>query len=248
MPDATFDEMMFRAAARAPYPATPDMRARVLTAIAEPARPASALRAPRLAFAATAVAAACGVVAALGMAQSRGAIADFFGVEGSKVERLPTAAPGATATPFPSPSDLPAGATRMPFGEAAGVLGGAPSLPAGSGEPRETYVVRFGMQAIVILRYDGFDMWQARLEPDAYLSKGAPQEGTILDTAVAGRPAIWVSGPHVVQYVDPLGRSVVGSQRTVARNTLIWGDGTTFFRIETDLPLDEALTVAESVR
>jgi hypothetical protein len=39
----------------------------------------------------------------------------------------------------------------------------------------------------------------------------------------------------------------VASVRTVERSTLIWSSGPTFYRLETDLTEEEAVTLAESL-
>lgn len=130
MDELMLERLLRRAAANSAYPPTPALRGRVLAAITEPA-PARPSRRPAFALAAIATIAtiALALSIALTVPNSRSAIAEFFGVEGSKIERLPTPAPGVTPTPLPAPADPAALATpiarrsgapcRLPAGHAA---------------------------------------------------------------------------------------------------------------------------------
>jgi hypothetical protein len=224
------------------------MGARVLSRIAG----ASPRRQPRtpapFGIAAAAAVAAVVVIAgaALAVPGSRSAIAEFFGIEGSRIERLPAPPPGATATPLPRAEDIRGVATPLTLSDVPAFGGVDPALPDGYGEPSAIYGFDFAIQFIV-LQYPEFDLWEGR--PDgATVEKGLP-EGTLLeDTTVNGVPARWVSeGSHVVRFVDDTGAVVAGSQRTVDRNTLIWRTEYAFYRIETGLPLEDALEIAESL-
>ena len=50
-----------------------------------------------------------------------------------------------------------------------------------------------------------------------------------------------------VSFFDAEGALVAGSERTVERNALIWRREERFFRLETKLPFEEALVIAESL-
>ncbi len=77
---------------------------------------------------------------------------------------------------------------------------------------------------------------------------------TLIDfTYVNGNEARWLSGePHLLVYLDARGERVVGSERTVSMNTLVWetGDATfgTTYRLETNLSETEAVRLAESMQ
>jgi len=65
----------------------------------------------------------------------------------------------------------------------------------------------------------------------------------IRETQVDGNYAVWVEGPYLVQLTD----DTYNWRRLVAGNTLIWEvDGITY-RLETDLTLEGALRIAESL-
>jgi hypothetical protein len=71
-------------------------------------------------------------------------------------------------------------------------------------------------------------------------------ETTILqETAVAGQPALWVRGPHFLQLKES--SSGYAFRRLVDGNVLIWTADSLTYRLETLLPLEEALRIAESL-
>jgi hypothetical protein len=184
----------------------------------------------------------------LALPTSRGAIADFFGIEGSKVEFLPTPAPGTTATPLPTPADVATTAERATLAEAEEALGFAPRLP-GNAEPDAALLVRYAGQPVVILRYDGYDLWQTRMIAGSSFGKEPAPGGQVEEFLLSdGSPARWVTGaPHFVFYELPDGTRFASSERLIEQSTLIWNDGGVFHRMETDLPLEQAVAIAESL-
>jgi hypothetical protein len=241
--------LLQRTAASLSYPETPALRDAVLGRISAPApRRTEAPRrfAPQLVALASAVVVAAG--AALAVPSSRDAIADFFGIERSRVERLPTPAPGATATPLARGSELPAGARESTLEDAGAALGFAVATPPALGAPRSVYVIDYPDEAVVILRYEEFDLWQA--QPRGFVfAKGVPEGVVVLDlTTIGGRPLHFIAGgPHVVQLFDG-NDPVPGSERVVERNTLVFNTGRAFYRIETHLPRSpELLRIVDSL-
>ncbi|HET6616005.1 MAG TPA: hypothetical protein VFH62_08965 [Dehalococcoidia bacterium] len=256
MSDMTFDDRIRSIAARAHYPRTPHLRARVVAAFdaqtphVKPA-PAAPSRSrwtpfafgPRAAIAAAVVVIAAAIAAVIAVPSSRSAIADFFGVEGSKIDIVPTT----TALPV-APAGIPDTAQRTSIDDLGGAIGFSPLLPQDDRTPDETFVVRYGTQDVAIIRYDEFDLWEARLQAESYFGKEADPRLTVTDTFVGHAPAHWVSGgPHFVGYVDANGNRVESSERIVETNTLIWNNGETFLRMETNLTLEAALRIAESL-
>jgi hypothetical protein len=65
----------------------------------------------------------------------------------------------------------------------------------------------------------------------------------VLTTEVGGQPAIWATGPYVLLYAN--GATV--EQRTVGGHALIWERGDVTIRLESDLELEDALRIAESL-
>jgi hypothetical protein len=252
MADTSFEERLLRrAAATMAYPPTPALRASVVERIAaaDPRVPYSE-RFPRTPWYSLGAAAALVVAAVVVLAvpTSRDAVADFFGVEGSKVEPLATAAPGTTPTPLPTPADIASGLQPVSIADAEEGLGFAPLLPGGK-QPDGTFLITYADQPVAVLRYGDFDLWETRLVAEGSFGKGVPTQGRVEDLTLAGVPARWITGaPHLVYFLQPDGRYLESSLRTVEKSTLIWNDGATFFRMETDLPREEAVAVAESLR
>ena len=247
MDDMMLERLLERATATTAYPSTPALRGRVMAAISAPTMaPVRATRRPAFVLAAIAVV-ALAVAITLAVPASRSAIAEFFGVEGSKIERLPTPAAGVTPTPFPTPGDLTSIATRVTIEEAERRIGFRPALPRDAGEPEGVYVKTYRDGEIVaIVHYGAFDLWEMRAR-DVTFGKGVPEGVAIRDTAVGGRPAYWIEGgPHTVRLFDQYG-DVPGSERTVTRDTLIWRTDFAFYRLETTLSQVEAIRVAETL-
>ena len=62
---------------------------------------------------------------------------------------------------------------------------------------------------------------------------------------VAGVPGLWLTGPHVVTFIEP--RRDRGAAAWCAGNTLVWSEDGVVTRIEVDGPLRGALDIAESM-
>ena len=65
----------------------------------------------------------------------------------------------------------------------------------------------------------------------------------VQETTVRGQPAFWVEGPHPLQLQD--GR--YQDWLFVEGSVLLWADGNVTYRLESDLPLAEAVGLAESL-
>jgi hypothetical protein len=246
--DAWEQRLLAEAAAAFRYPATPPVGAAVRRRLSG-APPAVAAPRRRYALAGAVAFAAVAVTVALVLAASastRDAVADFLGlgVRGERIEPLP----GRTATPFASPVPLDEVARRVSLAEAAAAAGFAPVLPSGAGEPAAVYLVEQDEVVLVVLSYPGFDLWQARFRGQSFLKQYLSRETIVETVNVEGHAAYWLEGGrHIVAVLDAEGREVAGTRRTVDRNTLVWFDGRANYRLETSLPLAQALEVAESL-
>jgi len=237
-------------AAAAAYPATPDLASRVVAAARiERSAPRFAIgRAPRLAVAA--VIALVMLAATIAVPPARTAIGEFFGlVQGERIEVLPTPPPDVTPTAFPAPPPLENLGSPYSLEAIAAVVGFAPALPAGE-LPRAVFLVDYDGATVAVLQYDDFDLWQTRATDYGYFGKGVTT-GTLLETPqIGGEYGYWVGGGgHVVRFIDAEGNEVVGSRRTIDRNTLIWRGPTSnvFYRLETSLLLEAAIPIAETL-
>jgi hypothetical protein len=233
MTEAQLQRLLEATAASALYPETPSLERAVLARIAAP-RPAMQLRPVFVALVLLAVA----LGAALLVPPSRDAIARLFGVQGSSIERLP---PSALGTPFPRPASLDTIATPIALSEVRGV-----EVPGTPDTLRQAYLATYRDQAVVILHYDRFDLWQTQLPMSATFSKQVPPGAEIRDVKVGTHDARWVTGEHFVYYTVN-GQFVEGSRRAVTRNTLIWRTPRAFYRLEIAAGLDEALRIARTL-
>ncbi len=237
-------------AANTTYPATPDLTNSVLARIAATSpKPQPRLRPsmPKPLFA-TLLLLALISIAALLVTPSRDAIARLFGVDGSKIEVVPVLpTPSTITTPVRADGPRPIG-TPLPLSEIAEAVGFEPALPTTGDPPLQSSVLFYGDQAVVVVQYADFDLWQARLQQGASFGKLADEESILVELSVNSEPATWLSGgQHFVRYLDPEGNPIAGSDRTVNRSTLIWRTPNAFYRLETDLSLAEALRIAETL-
>ncbi len=239
-------------------PPSPELRAGVASRLA---RPQAEQGWRRVAL----VAAALALAATLAVEPARTSVAEFFGlIEGYEIEivetpstpvpratALPTAAgtaasvtqtPMPTAQPTTAPTLIETIAEPATAAEAESFLGVPISFLDGRGTPEIFIMTEFGA-SFVILRYDGLDLWQTA-ETLVYFSKVGPP-GTVIETPVIdGSGAYWVEGPRTIRFsADDDATSL-----QVTRNSLIWRTADRVYRIETELTLAEALSIAEALR
>lgn len=245
------EQLLADAGAAMVYPPTPDFASSLAQATSPmPAAPAARMRPMlRLGVAAVlAVVVVAGVVLAT-LSSVRDSVADFLGlaVEGERIEHLPTPAPGVTPTPFPTPQDIAAIATPATIDDLRRRLGREPGLIAGRNSPQAIYIIDYNGIPSVILDYRDLTLWETVggvFEKFVFV-KGATQ-GSVQETRVNGQPAYWIAGGgHIVRFVGADGREVVGSQRTVLGATLVWHGAVLGYRMETELPMAEAIAIAE---
>jgi len=250
-----------------PYPPTPNL---VMGAQRRLARPAS----PRLRR--TQVAWALGIVLTLtvgllAVPQVRAAILDFLQIGGVRIfpvapTSTPTLTPAPTSTPasgaqaagtpFPSTATPRPTATLLPslldlagettLDKAQVSLGVPIPLPPDYGPPDLVFLQDLGGPMVVLV-------WLDPAQPDHVLlslhlltcqecaTKIEPV--VIRTTQVNGHPAVWAEGPYMLQ----LGNRDYGPRRLIDGHVLIWTDGRITYRLETDLTLEEAVRVAESL-
>ena len=248
MNDDALERRLATTAAAVTYPATPDFASRVVSRLSTPAPRRAPF--PRLTPGYVLAAVVFLLVLALALNPSRDAIARFFGVEGSKIEVLPTPAPGVTPTPFPTPDAGSPGRVIDPvvLADLPRLAGFAATLPRTTDPLLHSALIFYGDQPVVVHYYGRFDLWQTRLPQDASFGKLIEPDSIQEDVMVNGVNGIWLSGgEHFVRYFNPDGSVASGSSRIVYRSTLIWRTDAFFYRIETDLALEEALRIAETL-
>lgn len=159
-----------------------------------------------------------------------------------------TATPGDSSPLLISFLDQIAGETKLASAQDAvpyPIL--LPTYPEGLGEPNHVYV-QDAEGAMTIL------VWTDPEQPERVtmslqfipaghwaITKFGPV--TVKETEVDGQRAIWAMGPYPLLMRN---RSVQ-FERLIEGHVLIWADGDMTYRLETDLPLEEAVRVAESL-
>jgi hypothetical protein len=169
------------------------------------------------------------------------------------VEPTPTAtlAPMATAemeltaTLFSSLLDLAGEMTlaqaRDRFGFPIRLLTYPPDL----GPPDRVFLQTLGGPFVILVWLEPERPDQVRLSlhllgPGVTAEKMQPQ--IFQETAVHGQRALWTEGSYVLQLEDGY-----DFRRLVEGHVLIWTEGEITYRLETDLPLEEAVRIAESL-
>lgn len=240
---------------------TPNLRAGVVARLAEPRSPVRSRQRLALAIAA---AAAIALVLTLAIEPARSGVAEFFGlIEGYEIEivdapstpvpratALPrsTAASTSTSTATPAATPEPTQPTaveviaeRATFAEAEAFIGAPLVVLDGRGEP-EVFVTTSSGAAFAILRYTDLDLWQTT-QTLVYFGKVGPP-GTVIETPlVNGSAGYWVEGPRTIRFSPE--EDAAGLE--VLRNSLIWRSEERLYRIETDLPFEQALAIAEQL-
>jgi hypothetical protein len=94
----------------------------------------------------------------------------------------------------------------------------------------------------------GLLITEFRGRPTPEFLKKVAVMGVVEEVTVGGEPGYWFSGePHFFTYVDARG-DFREEQTRLAGNTLIWQRGDLTLRLEGQLPKDEAIRIAESMR
>ena len=234
-------ELLSSSAAVFQYPSTPNLRAPVLLQTDTPqTRSTPGLR--RLSYAAAVAAVGVAALAVIAPAP-REAIADLLGlrVAGEVIERL-----SAGIDELPEAVPIFELATVTDLENAAELAGFEPLLVSGQGEPQSVLVLDYDGESFVVLVYEKFELWQS--DGGGYFGKELPDGTKLLDVSVNGFPAYWIrGGPHLVTFYGEDGEPVVGSVRTVLGNTLLLNTDERFYRLETELGLEQAKEIAASL-
>ncbi len=178
-------------------------------------------------------------------------VASYFGVRGVEVRVTPTPIPGVGAgLDLGEPTTLAGARRAVEFP----VL-----VPAALGPPDESYLQRGVPGSLVTLVYRPrpglprvpptqagllLSEFQGRLDRAAMHKVASPSQ--IREVAVGTARALWVEGTHAVGYFGPDDQFVEQPLRT-AGSVLLWEQGSTTLRLESALPLDAAIRIAESV-
>jgi hypothetical protein len=261
-PEEAWEARLRRTAQAFPYPPTPDVastvQARLRVESNFKAGFGAGSRNRRLVWAALLVLLILGGL--LAVPQVRAKVIEFLQIGAIRIflaEPTPTPTPGPhTPTPQPSPTPLASllnlvGETTLAEAEQeAGFPIRLPTYPADLGLPDHVFLQDMNGPVVVLVwldpaRPEGVRLSLHQFGPGTFAEKGNPV--TVLETQVKGQRAIWAEGPYLLQIRR--GSEVdYDLRRLVEGRVLIWTEGELTFRLESDLALEEAVKVAESLR
>ncbi|HLO14224.1 MAG TPA: hypothetical protein VK206_05305 [Anaerolineales bacterium] len=123
-----------------------------------------------------------------------------------------------------------------------------PSYPPDLGKPDLVFVQNLGGDMTVLV-------WLNPQQPDQILmslhfipmgswAMDKMQPKNIQETTVNGQRAIWAEGPYPLM----LRNGDLNIMRLINGHVLIWAEGEITYRLETDLSLEEAIKIAESLQ
>ena len=258
MDDLQFEQVETRlreTAAGFNYPSLPDIRSRVLPRL-KPYAATKTFQKQRLAWALVVIlAVAAGLLA---VPPVRAQFLEFLQVGAVRINLVaPAESPATTPLPdqrTPAASLLPdiqaiAGETdlhtaqeRVPFPIRL------PAYPTDLGEPDRIFLQDMAGPLVVLVWMEPHQPDLVRISlhliaPGSYaVGKSSPR--TIEITEVNGKTAVWAEGPYILN----LKNGAVDNYRLIDGHVLIWEDDDLTYRLETHLPLEEAVRIARSLR
>jgi hypothetical protein len=123
-----------------------------------------------------------------------------------------------------------------------------PAYPPDLGEPDRIFVQDVGGSMTVLVWTDDQATGKVKLSlhiipPNSWVIKKV--DPTVIElTNVNGQRAVWATGPYPLLLQD---REITFT-RLIEGNVLIWTQGDLTYRLETDLSLEEAIKIAESLQ
>lgn len=123
-----------------------------------------------------------------------------------------------------------------------------PTYPSGLGKPDRVYVQDLNNgKMTVLVWFDPSDPGKVSLSlhfiPSGSWAINKMQPKVIRETQVKNQRAIWVEGPYPLI----LKNGDIEFTRLIEGHVLIWADGDITYRLETNLSMEEAIKIAESL-
>lgn len=261
MNDMNFDTQLRSIAHRMEYPRTPDIAGSVSARLRSATRPRFISR--RLAWSLTLVLIL--ISSLLLIPPARAAILELIQVGVVRILRAeptpivtpqtePSGMTPVTATPAVTPQTLipllERMAGEMTFEEAQVQVNYPillPSYPEDLGLPDRIFVQDADGPMAILIWLDPQNAGEIQmslhfLPPNSWAIKKV-EPTMIEETRVNGNYAVWAVGPYPLRYKD----GDLDFTRMIDGHVLIWQDGEITYRLETDLPLEEAVRIAESL-
>jgi hypothetical protein len=161
----------------------------------------------------------------------------------------PTSSPRPTFTPVASVMDLAGETTLEAALQKADFPVMLPTYPPDLGAPDRVFLQDLSGQVLVLVWLDPADPDKVHLSLHQYIGRdnltGLKYNPPVVQsTFVNGRQAIWATGPYFLELRNGQNQMI----RLIEGRVLIWADDDVTYRIETDLPLEEAVRIAESLK
>jgi hypothetical protein len=258
--DRLLETRLSQAAAALRYPPTPDIARAVGARLSTLRQERPTRRLFRLSPALLALVALALTIGAVG-ALRLGAVTLLLTEpeKESEIEGPKTATPSghtgaaALSTITPTPSALLSLAGRTTLADARRqadfpIL--LPTYPSDLGNPDMVFYQELGGQILVHVWLADDDpnrvvMSLHALGPGTFALKGLADE--VEEASVNDTPALWTTGPYVLVYTGGGGENP-DFRHLVEGHVLIWQEDDITYRLETTLPLQEAIRVAESLQ
>jgi hypothetical protein len=256
-----FEKRLISIAAGLDYPRTPDVAGSVMRRLSPVTRPRFISR--RIAWSLTIVLILCSSLMLIPPA--RAAIIEFIQIGVVRIFGSPSTPPAPieeapstmillTATPGPTlPALIPILediAGEMTLEEAQQTLEFQlllPSYPSGLGNPDHVFVQDADGDMAILVWQDPGQPQQVSMSlhfiPAGSWAIDKVKPTLIQETSVDGQRAIWAVGPYPLRLYS----GGIEFIRLVDGHVLIWQKGTITYRLETDLPLEGAVRIAESL-
>jgi hypothetical protein len=245
-PNPTWEIQLQEMAKTFPYPPTPDIATRVRQRLNQKTHPTSWRQ--RLVWAAIILIIL--FCALLSVPQVRAAVIEFLGIGAVRIFTDGSSIPEPQSTLIPSLLVLPGETTLADAQNRVDFPIRLPTLPADLGAPNYVFVQDLEGQVVILVWTDKQNPNKVRLSlhllgEGAIVYKHPPE---LLETAtVHGQRAVWTEGPYLLQLKRGRGTGYE-MYRLIEGHVLIWEEGDVTYRLETDLTLEEALPIAESIR
>jgi hypothetical protein len=161
----------------------------------------------------------------------------------------PTSSPRPILTPVASVTDLAGETTLEAALQQADFPVMLPAYPPDLGAPDRVFLQDLSGQVLVLVWLDPADPDNVRLSLHQYVGRdnltGLKYNPPVVrSTFVNGQQAVWATGPYFLELRNGQSQMV----RLIEGHVLIWADDGVTYRIETDMSLEEAIRIAESLK
>jgi hypothetical protein len=123
-----------------------------------------------------------------------------------------------------------------------------PGYPEDLGQPNRVFLQDMAGPMVVLVWMEPHEPEQVRLSlhlvGHGSYAIGKSMPNTVEMAEVNGQNAIWAEGPYILNMKN----GNVENIRLIQGHVLIWEENELTYRLETDLPLNEAIQIAESLR